>query len=262
MKRLVLAGLAVLGLGSFACAAPPAPLMNWSGFYIGGNVGYGWGIADADVNYSSPGLVPASFMISDAAELNSIIGGAQLGFNWQTAANWIFGIEADWQASAQNGDNAFPNQPYTLPPFTTGSIQVTSAGTIEWFATVRGRIGYAWDRWLLYATGGIAYGRVKMSGTVNDSGIVNAVVTLIFDDTLAFSAASTNTGWVVGAGIENALTENWSWKVEYLYLDLGSLETSVGHGPTYFNETTAVHTDFRNHIVRVGLNYKFDWPMR
>jgi outer membrane immunogenic protein len=261
MKRILLAGLVTLSLDSFAFAAPPQPMMNWTGFYIGGNVGYGWGIVDADVNYSHPGSVPATFAISDAANLNGVIGGAQLGFNLQTAANWVFGFEADWQTFDQNADNRFPNQPYTIPPFTTASVQVTSTNNILWFATLRGRIGYAWDRWLLYATGGVAYGRVSMSGTVTDSGIVNAPgVTVIFNDSLPFSAASTNTGWVAGGGIENALTDNWSWKVEYLYLDLGSLDATVGNGPTYVTESTAIHTAFRNQVVRFGLNYKFGGP--
>lgn len=263
MKRLVLAILVVLNLGSFACAAPPVPMVNWTGFYIGGNVGYGWGLADTDVNYSRPGSVPDAFTLSNAANLNGIIGGSQIGFNWHTTAKWVFGFEADWQASDQNGDNTLPNQPYTVPPFTTASIQITSESKILWFATLRGRVGYAWDRWLLYATGGVAFGRVNMSGTVTDSGVVTPPgPTFIFSDSLPFNAASTNTGWVAGGGIENAFTENWSWKIEYLYLDLGSLDATVENGPTYVNELTTIHTNFRNHIVRAGLNFKFGGPMR
>jgi outer membrane immunogenic protein len=262
MKRFVLAGLLLLGLDSLAFAAPPAPAFSWTGFYIGGNAGYGWGNAKEDVTYVQPlfGATPPGFSQSESTKLNGIIGGAQIGYNWHAVPNWVFGIEADWQGAGQKGDDAFPTFHYTVFPFTSGTVDVATGAKISWFGTVRGRVGYAWDRWLVYATGGFAYGRVSASASTAETSIANAPgITFVSVGTSASSDASTKAGWAVGGGIENALTDKWTWKIEYLYLSLGSLDLATS-GPIYIGESTTVHANFVNHVVRFGLNYKFSGP--
>jgi outer membrane immunogenic protein len=150
---------------------------------------------------------------------------------------------------------------------------------IEWFGTVRGRLGVLiTDRVLLYGTGGLAYGQVKLSSNTLTNG---AVIDLISGpnpfgppNSAAFSTSKTNVGFSVGGGIEGIfslwLPANWTWKLEYLYLDLGSLDTAASFatglpggllGQEGFGSplTMAIttHTHFTDNIVRVGLNYQF-----
>jgi outer membrane immunogenic protein len=117
---------------------------------------------------------------------------------------------------------------------------------IDWFGTLRGRLGYSFDRRILvYATGGLAYGHVSLSGTSS---------TAFLAATTPFSNAVVNTGWTVGGGVEGfAWSPRWTWKVEYLYLDLGKLNSAVTAGLT----TTRATTAFTDNVVRAGLNFHF-----
>ena len=144
---------------------------------------------------------------------------------------------------------------------------------IDWFGTARGRLGFlVTDQLLLNATGGLAYGEVKLSGLTNASlaGTI-AGVPVQGGTSIAFGDSRTNVGWTVGGGIEGKfwgwLSPAWSWKAEYLYIDLGSLDTVTLRGPStavgnLFGNTTmtigplTTHTRFTDNIVRVGLNYK------
>ena len=270
MKKIICATLVALSslIGTPILAAdiavkappsPPAPAWSWTGFYVGGNVGYSWGNADSDFTLTVPtfpvGLVPKS--LSDLARPNGIIGGPQIGYNWQSSRTWVFGVEADWQGSGQKASSTLPPQPST-GLLGGGTIQTPYDAKIGWFGTVRGRIGYAFDRVLLYATGGLAYGEVKIAGSVTDSGIVLGTP---YSAVTPFSGSKVNTGWTFGGGIEGAFAGNWSWKVEYLYLDLGSLDASSpgALSPAGFEPMNA-HTRFTDNIVRVGLNYRFGAP--
>jgi outer membrane immunogenic protein len=150
---------------------------------------------------------------------------------------------------------------------------------IDWFGTVRGRVGYLiTDQVLLYGTGGLAYGRVEVSGVTNVSGSVNTNVGSGLPPVIPFTSGAnafgdsrTNFGFAVGAGIEGKISyrTGWTWKLEYLYLDLGSLNTAGpfpgGSSPfgsvtlltTPFTGAITTHTHFTDNIVRVGLNYQF-----
>ena len=266
MKHLFFGSVAVLALTAAVPAAAAdmparpvykaAPAMvsvyNWTGFYVGGNVGYSWGAANTDTTLSEFTSLAGDFVHSDSLKPKGIIGGGQIGYNWQGHSNWAYGLEADWQASGEKASQSY-SDPYT---FIIGfATAVTNFDTkISWFGTVRGRVGYAWDRLLIYGTGGLAYGQVKLTGTLLDSG---AGIGGPFSGTSTFSGSKVNVGWTVGAGIEGALANNWTWKIEYLYLDLGSLDVSAP-GP-FTPETVAFHARFTDHIVRGGINYKFDW---
>jgi outer membrane immunogenic protein len=206
MRRLLLAATAAVLAGAPALAAdlggrrtgpyygPPAQaLFNWTGFYVGGNAGWGWA--------SALGTDPSGYLI-----------GLQAGYNFQLASGVLAGIETDIAISGIDGSG--------------------SAGTfsLDYLGTVRGRLGYGIDRFMLYGTAGLAYGR----GDVELGGLSNK---------------QTHVGWTIGAGVEAMVAPNVTARLEYLYADLGrETYTTVG-GP--------VRTGFDANILRMGMNYKF-----
>ena len=285
MRRLsvaLVAAISTITLTQIALAAdlprkapaytpPPPPVYSWTGFYIGGNVGYGWGNADTNFNadpvtVTMAGLPPFNipgFVGSDSVKPKGIIGGGQIGYNWQFSPNWVAGLEADWQASGEKASNSFSNSfsfPIPCgggPCLVTGSTVTDYEAKILWFGTLRGRIGYAWDRVMLYATGGLAYGEVKLSGTNTVSGNVGG--TAPFVAVTGMGHSKVNAGWTVGAGIEGALADHWTWKAEYLYMDLGSLDDpdiEIAFQNASGGRVTT-HTNYTDNIVRLGVNYKF-----
>lgn len=256
-----------LGLGSSAWAADlpvkaprivPPPPYNWTGFYIGANVGYSWGKADADFNLPGLATYHLATAFSDSLKPDGVIGGGQIGYNWQVSPAWILGLEADFQGSGQKASSTF-SDPFSY--FTLQGLPVTGATSfaheekLTWFGTARGRIGYAFlPTTMLYATGGLAYGHVSSSLGVSISGTTGGVPFGPIASTL--SGSDTRVGWTVGAGIEGALlsSTNWTWKVEYLYIDFGRVTYS-------FNDpnlgAATISTKIRDNIVRAGLNYRF-----
>lgn len=182
-------------------AAPAA--FNWNGLYFGGHVGYGDG--EAIVNPAAPLIV---------AGIDGVFGGVQIGFNRHLSRNWVVGLEADISFSDINGPVPAPG---------------VGAFSNNWFGTVRGRLGYAFDRVLVYGTGGVAYG----NNTANNG---------------VLSIDQTHFGWAAGAGVELALNRMWSVKFEYLHIDLGS--------ETYFAApAAAIPVEFNT--FRVGVNYRW-----
>lgn len=239
----------------------PAPVLTWTGFYIGGNVGYGWDNRSTDISATStdPALAPAlaailaagSYPASLSPSAKGAIGGGQVGYNWQVASQGLIGLEADLQASGIKGS---ASQILSPAGFDTTSTGVTRS--IDWFGTVRGRLGVlVTPQWLLYATGGFAYGQANSSFTTTDlTGGCVAQGTLC----AAGSSSGIRTGWTAGAGAEAMLTPNWSVKAEYLYVDLGSSTLSIPSStisPIVFSASTS----YREQIARVGVNYHFDW---
>jgi outer membrane immunogenic protein len=202
------------------------------------NLGYGIGDDHTTISTVSgaafPGLgfgtaihgSPLSFSIDP----KGVIGGGQIGYNWQFAPTWIAGLETDIQGSGMKNrrDCLIPcgagvltlnTIPFNFFPVTFSAF--SEEHKIDWFGTVRGRFGYAAGPVLVYATGGLAYGEVKRSGNVVGQtnfvlgGTVNSFAG-------SYSASSTKAGWTLGGGVEGQLTRNWSVKAEYLYMDLGS----------------------------------------
>jgi outer membrane immunogenic protein len=220
MHRIAVALLTLVSTGSVAFAADmprkapiapaPAPLVyTWTGFYVGVNLGYGWARA-------STGGVTSN-------NIDGVIGGGQLGYNWQTG-NLLLGLEGDFQGSGQRRSDSGA----------IGGVTFTVDQKIPWFATLRGRLGYAAGPWLFYGTGGAAWVNYKLS--------VSALGTTVSDD-------ATKAAWTAGGGVEWMFAPKWSAKLEYLYIDTGS--TSVTLFGTTFNGRA------RDNIVRAGLNYHF-----
>lgn len=253
MRRLglgLLATTALAACGAGALAADlgvnppfkaPAPVFApWMSWYVGGNVGGSWGRARSDFGISS---FDTSISASQSVRGNGVIGGGQLGYNWQLDPNWLIGVEADIQASGEKASGT---------RFDTVDIEGVTTNyetKVEWFGTARGRLGYVFDRRiLLYATAGLAYGRVSISGTSKDT---FGGITL---SSTAFSNANVNAGWTVGGGVEGvAWDPRWTWKAEYLYLDLGTLDAAASSVLT----STHIETKFTDHVVRAGLNFHF-----
>jgi outer membrane immunogenic protein len=178
-------------------SSPAVPAgYNWAGMYVGANVGYQWGRTT-----------------NSTTRPDGIEGGLQAGYNWQSGP-WVFGVEGDIDASWIKGSG------------TCGGLTCETKNT--WLGTVRGRLGYAIDRFMPYVTGGLAVGDIKN----NISGIG--------------SASDTKAGWTVGGGLEYAFNGPWSAKVEYLYVDLGRGGAIAGSD-----------AKFQTNIVRAGLNYRF-----
>jgi len=178
---------------------------NWTGFYLGINGGGAWGTSDWSL---------ISVDIS-----GGLIGGT-IGYNWQLG-QFVYGLEADFDWASIRGSNS-------------GAPCVTTCDTRNsWLGTTRARIGYAFDRFMPYITGGIAFGDVRASSA-------------------GFGTSThDNVGWTVGGGLEGAIAGLWTAKIEYLYVDLGDNNCPAGAC------APASNVDFRTNIVRAGLNYRF-----
>jgi outer membrane immunogenic protein len=239
-----------------------APASNWTGFYVGGNVGYGWGnntggqwrsFSDDPANpFGFAGYFAAGGNVLPGVKPQGVIGGGQIGYDWQFNPNWLAGFVADWQASDMH-DSASAT---VFPPATSFTTQSNSA-KLDWFGTVRGRIGYVANDWMLYGTGGLFYGHVKTNVAFDCSACVGGGVAF------GGSTSRSEAGWTVGGGVERRLWSNWSIGAEYLYFDLGSVSTTASQtlvtlagGPT--RSTLTANSDFTGHIVRAVLNYKFN----
>ena len=208
---------------------------NWTGFYIGLNLGGSWGRQE-----NSLVTTAGTTAVSNNDHVNGAIGGGQIGYNWQVD-RWVLGIEADFQGSGQKGDDNFFLTARNPNLLVIPSTAVAFTDELDWFGTVRGRVGYAFDRWLPYFTGGWAFGHGEISGT-----------TTIGATTTSFSASQDYSGWTIGGGVEWAYANHWSAKLEYLYIDFGD-------GPTVPVSTTLnmVSGKLTDNIVRAGVNYKF-----
>jgi outer membrane immunogenic protein len=233
--------------------APPVIPYSWTGFYVGANVGYSWGRAETDFSATSLAAFGVS-SFSQSQHLNGVIGGGQIGYNWQANNQWVLGLEADFQGSGEkDSDPRAPlsfniNLAETIVTFTANQ---TLEAKIKWFGTVRGRVGYlVTPTVLFYGTGGLAYGRLEVNSIQSISagpiGTISSVV----------GTAETKFGWTAGAGVEGAIpnTRDWTWKAEYLYIDFGHLGTS---GTDAVLGTYSWNTHVTDHIARVGVNYRF-----
>jgi outer membrane immunogenic protein len=246
MKRMLFAGALALAAATPAMAADlpepapppqapaaytaPGPVYNWSGVYIGINGGYAFGNSSwgATTGFAGTG----NFDVNDG-----LVGGT-LGVNFQTG-QFVFGVEADGDWTDISGSTSSS----TLGGCVANCTYQTSN---DWLGTIRGRIGYAFDRVLLYGTAGGAGGNVKSS----------------FTDSAGFSASGSSTefGWTAGAGIEYAITDNITAKAEYLFVDLsnGTFSCPAGTCGGAGAPAMSVPVSFDASLIRAGLNFKFN----
>ncbi|WP_273792014.1 outer membrane protein [Brucella anthropi] len=186
-----------------------APSFTWNGAYIGGQIGYGWGKSKFDDGFDTLELKPDGFL-----------GGLYAGYNFDLGNNVVLGIDGDVTYNNLKDD------------FTGAGGSLESK--LRWSGAVRGRVGYAFDRFLPYIAGGVAFGQVKNSGDVGP---------------IEFSESKTLTGWTAGAGVDYAATDNVIVRLEYRYTDYGDKDFNLGG----FN----VNDDFKTNEVRLGVAYKF-----
>jgi iron complex outermembrane recepter protein len=211
-------------LAAKALQAVAPPLVNWSGLYLGVNAGYSFGTS----NWTD-GVTGTS--TNNFGTYGFLFGGT-LGANYQVGA-LVFGIEGDGGRTDVSGFAT-----YAANPLCAGSCQTTN----DWLATVRGRIGYAFDRYLVYGTAGGAFGDVEASYSEHAS------------------TSGTEAGWTVGAGVEGAFVRNWTAKIEYLFVDLGNGSCTVGcqivnpRGPAFIPNFSV---KFNESMIRAGINYRF-----
>jgi outer membrane immunogenic protein len=194
--------------------------------------------------------------------------GLQLGYNWQVARNWLVGIEADIQRSSISGRTQIFNTT-TVAGFETFML-TTASRQLEWFGTLRGRLGVlATDNLLVFATGGLAYGRDKAAVSIGlpGGGLISfggtpdgTTFSCSTPVCLAGAGSRTSTGWTAGGGIEYALSNSFSITAEYLHIDLDMQQTFImrvvppGGGNALMSASVS---DYSVDIVRVGMNYKF-----
>lgn len=220
--------------------APPA-IFNWTGCYLGGNVGGGWGRKDFSDEFFTPSLFPGFFGIEPAssptASTSGWLAGGQVGCNYQFATNWVVGIEGagDWANIHGSSDPFF------------GGKAVFNAHT-DWLASVTGRLGYAVNNWLFYAKGGAAWAgdKYSMPGTFEGTP---------FD----YTGSETRSGWTIGGGVEWAFWQNWSARVEYAYYDFGTNSLNlIDTGPVgAYTGPDLSSIKQRIQTVTFGVNYRF-----
>jgi outer membrane immunogenic protein len=266
-----LAALAALGVSSANAADLPramptkapvmAPVYNWTGFYVGGHVGYAWGDPEATV---TPGTAPlptgatftaigAPFTLS--TEPDGWLGGLLIGYNAQFN-QFVLGVEADISFSniKDSSSGSFINL-WADPDAGRTLGTVTLDTKVEWFGTFRGRAGYAFNTFLPYVTGGLAWGHIKTTVTSTGSHFdIGGGLPGVLVGTYAASASfgDTQFGWTIGGGFDWAITRNWIARGEYLYINFpGRSHTAV------LPAVTAVDSGLDMHVARAAIVYRF-----
>jgi len=294
LATYVIAVAGLIGTPAFAAdmavkmpvkAPPPLPVappaISWTGFYIGGNAGYGWGddrtvtftpndpLAAIDTCGGANGGTcppPTSFNISGA------LGGLQAGYNWQFNENWLTGIEADFDWSGIKGTGT---SNFILGNFIAGpkASNFVASQNLKWFGTIRGRLGFLpMNSLLVYGTGGFAYGRVDENVVLNSQpgpgdfgGGGFGFNCAAGPNCFLGSSSRTATGWTAGGGVEYAVWSNVSLKVEYLYVNLGggdavnvvaaSFPTQASKPSSFTANYSGTNLNFQ--MVRGGINFRF-----
>ncbi len=265
----------------------PVPVCIWCGFYLGANAGGTWS-DDNSVGVNSVLsqdflLGPASYGAASAAGASGsvpaggrsgFIGGGQVGYNWQVSPAWLVGFETDIQGVSGNGNGTVTNSSGPIAFFGASEVVTTSIAStskLDYLGTVRGRLGYLFTpTFLLYGTGGLAYGGVKASTSINQTNNDCAFfpgLCLSPNASAAGAYSSTRAGWTAGAGLEWMFMSKWSAKAEYLHYDLGSVDfsngslvtspgTSPAAAPAIVGSTSSAK--FSGDIVRAGVNFHWN----
>lgn len=217
-----------------------APVFSWTGFYVGANLGYGWARVNATNTITGNALL-GSGTSTGSGDLNGINGGGQIGFNYQTGI-WVWGIEADYQGA---------DQKQTTSVSCGAGCSVTEEDRLRSFGTVRGRLGVtAWDRGLIYVTGGYAWMQAKSNVSATAGGVTASLIDL----------SANKGGWTVGGGAEWMFLPNWSTKIEYLYMRADNVTGTAAIPAGLGGGTLTSSARIENNVVRVGVNYHFGGP--
>jgi outer membrane immunogenic protein len=261
MKKLLIAGAMLASCAAIQSAsaadlalkAPPPPVVvdEWTGPYIGLNLGGSWGRSRTTYYDPDPAFVP----FTTSQNMNGVLGGGQIGYNLQIAKSWLLGIEADFQGTGQRGSATFP--PITEVFAGVAVTTVTTTGTLTqkmpWFGTVRARLGVEpSSNLLLFVTGGLAYAEIKSTAAIS-------AVAMTPGGTFAAATSSSvnndRAGWTGGFGAEWMFAKNWSAKVEYLYMDYGHINDGFAGVGTL--AVLGINSHVTDNVVRAGVNLHF-----
>jgi outer membrane immunogenic protein len=297
MKTIFVAAALLISSGCVSYAAdlpvkaiPTAPqAFNWTGCYVGVNGGYGWNNSNtkyADPNTTSDpinGIASSRFVAlsipAPSPSEQGWLGGGTAGCNWRQQ-RWVFGIEGDFDGTNISGSQTTVGPPNGAPPFSAyvlGPATFTGVGrtpfigtayesvSLSWLSTVRGRVGFvAQDRFLLFVTGGLAFGEARTAGFVDvtNAGVPGSTTRW------AGSNSSTMAGYTLGGGAEWAFADHWSAKAEYLWYDLGKVSHPLGcalhgdaagcAGPDVYQTLGNAVSSVNGSIGRLGINYHFN----
>jgi len=287
MKKTLLAGVSILALSVGAAnaadlgakplykAPPPVPVVapiSWTGFYIGGHLGAGWGTNEWDDAASATGCSnsngqgsanptcvaiggggsgPSSsaggpFGLESSHTINGFLGGGQIGYNYQFSPYWVLGVEVDGSFADLTGHGSCALE---------GLLNCNSK--VDGLATFKGRVGFTVDHALIFVEGGGAWAHEKFSVTNNNANPLQFVCNVPdVGNTCVIQGGSVSDnrwGWMFGAGIEYLITQNWSAKIEYNFLDLGTKTYVINDSPVF-------DINSKIHLVKFGVNYHFNWP--
>ena len=266
------------------------PVYDWTGFYVGGNVGYGWSDVRVVNSPNDPALTAITGLLQGSTtpgtpltpvlfHRDGLIGGIQGGYNRQFNSNWLLGLEADFQLGDMRGNGT--SSPFLFAQGSTPvPVSIQELQSIKWFGTVRGRLGWLpTNNWMIYATGGFAYAQVEANTTLNAASFVGitSVTTVPGPPDIGFLCVTgpncftghfsrTTPGWTIGAGTEYKLSQNVSIKAEYLYMNFGDVNLvgtaqvsaipfCPGCSGARSSYTGKSNNDFN--VARVGVNWNF-----
>jgi len=268
-RKFLLASVGALALtGSAALAAdlpsrapppvylPPAPIFTWTGIYVGGQIGYAWGSGNQNFQVVDP-LDQVFLNTGVGGSPSGVIGGAHVGYNYQIN-QWVFGLEGtvDGTSLSNTVNAAFP--------FAFGGSAITAHSSADIQGSIRGRLGIAWDRALIYATGGVAFGGFKTDysfiGNLNGVHALNGGQTFFGNNNFS----NTRVGWTVGGGIDYAITGNWSVFAEYRYTNFGHIGSpglfagGFAVAPVLAGAFVNSNRTINQNQVQIGFSYRFD----
>ncbi|WP_421695500.1 outer membrane protein [Aestuariivirga sp.] len=253
MKKVLLAGSAMIAALTIASAAQAAdiavaPAYDWTGFYLGANAGVAWNNSSLNANGYQDGFRDSDIGNKIDGDQTVFTGGGIVGYNYQID-KIVLGAEADFNYLGF-GDSNKRNVDFTAHDL---DINYSSRASVDvdWFGTIRGRLGFAIDNVLLYGTGGLAYGHVNADSKFSVSVEGDKI------DSWSNSNDETNWGWTVGGGMEYGI-DNWSLGLEYLYVDLGDGNWKDNHdGNTFHDYGIKGSADYAFSVVRATAKFRF-----
>jgi outer membrane immunogenic protein len=256
MRTLITAGILALS-AAINPASAQAPAWTWTGFYLGANFGGGWTNSNWTTTITGTlGDLQRTGTNSNTSNGGGILGGGQIGYNYEFPSHWVAGIEADIDGAHLTSSKSLC---LTVVTVVCGNRDTQ----IEDFGTVRARLGYAFDNILVYGTGGWAWGNISNATQTTCLGTECPATSALKPQIPTSSSSATPSGWAAGAGIEWGFLPNWALRAEYLHLQLnGVTEDRSGFlGPARPVFVTAHQSsDLGVDAVRVGVSYLFNWP--
>jgi outer membrane immunogenic protein len=280
MRRFVVALLSAMAMSAVSAnaadlptkapiykAPPPVVAYNWTGCYVGGNLGWGHTHHNLSTNADpAPGnninAVARTAIInagSDSINSDGVTGGVQVGCNYQPPGqSFVFGAEGDF--NFLDGDASRDTGNY-VEPASGRTVRSVDEIKMKWFSTIRGRLGFAFDHLLVYGTGGLAIAQINASKQFYWDFVDGCTIVNGLQECHVGGSDTTRVGWTIGGGLEWAFAPNWSAKAEYLYADFGDISYNTTNNGTLFAGAAAqvaTHTASTTlQVARVGVNFHF-----